>query len=238
MRGAVVAAALGASLLPGAARAQDLGHKAPPQSEPIALVNATVHTVSGGTIEGGSVLFEQGRIVEVARGPREFAPPVRRIDLAGKHVYPGLIASNTRLGLTEIGAVRATHDFDEVGAVTPEVRAAVAVNPDSTLIPVARSNGVLTAAVLPAGGAIPGRLSILGLDGWTWETMTLVDDAGLVVNWPHVRPIRSRWMDLSDEEQRRQARRRLERVRQAFDRAKAYRAARRADPSLPEDLRW
>ena len=119
-----------------------------------------------------------------------------------------------------------------------EVRAAVAVNPDSTLIPVTRSNGILTAAVLPSGGTIAGRASILRLDGWTWETMAVRADAGLVVRWPVPRPIRARWMDETDEEQMKKARRARHRVREAFERAKAYLAARDADPSTPLDLRW
>ena len=64
-----------------------------------------------------------------------------------------------------------------VPPTNPEVRAAVAVNPDSTLIPVARLNGVLLAGVMNSGGRIPGRASIIRLDGWTWEDMTVKDDA-------------------------------------------------------------
>ena len=89
------------------------------------------------------------------------------IDGKGKHVYPGLIGAVTQLGLTEIGSVRASRDFAEIGDVTPEVRAAVAINPDSTLFPVTRANGVLSAGVFPTGGVIPGRASVIQLEGWT-----------------------------------------------------------------------
>ncbi len=219
--------------------AQDLTRKAPPQKAPVALVHGTVHPVSGDVIDDGYVLFDGGRITEVGKSAgKMFAGTVQVVDVTGKHVYPGLIDPNTSLGLLEIGAVRATHDFNEVGGITPEVRAAVAVNPDSTLIPVTRSNGILTAAVLPSGGTIAGRASILRLDGWTWETMAVRADAGLVVRWPVPRPIRARWMDETDEEQMKKARRARHRVREAFERAKAYLAARDADPSTPLDLRW
>ena len=188
--------------------AQDLTRKAPAQKAPIALVHGTVHTVSGDVIDDGYVLFDGGRIAEVGKSAgKMFAGTVQVVDVTGKHVYPGLIDPNTSLGLLEIGAVRATHDFNEVGGITPEVRAAVAVNPDSTLIPVTRSNGILTAAVLPSGGTIAGRASILRLDGWTWETMAVRADAGLVIRWPVPRPIRARWMDETDEEQMKKARR-------------------------------
>ena len=61
----------------------------------------------------------------------------------------GLVGAYTQIGLTEIDAVPATRDVRESGhlGVSPEARAITAVNPDSTLIPVARMNGVLTAGV-------------------------------------------------------------------------------------------
>ncbi|MEZ6317364.1 MAG: hypothetical protein R3B49_01230 [Phycisphaerales bacterium] len=109
------------------------------------------------------------------------------IDATGKHLYPGLIVAESQLGLTEMGSVLAMHDFNETGAFTPEVRAAIAVNPDSTLIPVARTNGILLFTAVPTGGRIPGRASVMRADGWTSEDMTALDAAALVVNFPNVR---------------------------------------------------
>jgi imidazolonepropionase-like amidohydrolase len=173
------------ALLGLAASAASAQVPAPPQQRPIALVGGTVHPVSGPAIENGVVLFDEGEITAVGdAGAVRLSDRVRVIDCAGRHVYPGVFAANTRLGLTEIEALRPTADFDEVGNVTPEVRAAVSVNPDSTLIPVARTNGVLTVLTLPSGGLVPGRASVIRTDGWTWEDMTVSGDAGLVVNWP------------------------------------------------------
>ena len=230
MRTAILVLAL-APLLP----AQDLTHKAPPQTEAIAIVNATVHPVSGPAIQNGYVLFEKGRITRVGQGDVAAA---RKIDAKGKHVYPGLIASHTRLGLAEIGAVRAMRDFDEVGDITPEVRAAVAVNPDSALLPVTRSNGVLTFATYPSGGVIPGRASVMTMDGWTWEQMSVRADAGMVVNWPNPRPRRGRARRADEDERQRNIQKRMETVREAFARARAYLAAKKADPDTPTDIRW
>jgi len=220
------------------ARAQDLTVHAPPQSGPIAIVGATFHPVSGGDIDSGYIVFDKGRITDIGSGKHRFARGTEVIDATGLHVYPGLIGAVTRIGLTEISAVRAMRDYDEVGAITPEVRAAVAVNPDSTLIPVARTAGILTVGVFPTGGVIPGRASVIRMDGWTWEDMTIRDSAGLVLNWPNVRPITAWWMRKSEEEQRKDIRRSLDRIDDAFDSAQAYDAARAADPDLPIDLRW
>ncbi|GAB4548682.1 MAG: amidohydrolase [Phycisphaerales bacterium] len=234
---------IAALTLTGAAFAQDLAPKAPAQDRPIAIVGATVHTVTGAVIEDGVVSFADGELVAI--GPRgEGAGAVPRgaeiIDLTGQglHVYPGLIGANTMMGLLEIGAVRATLDYDETGQISPEVRASIAVNPDSTIIPVTRSNGILTVGVLPSGGAIPGRASVIRMDGWTYEDLTIDDDAGVIVNWPSIQLQRGWWVQSSDEEQRTRTRERIELIDEAFDEAEAYLAARAADESTPVDLRW
>jgi len=167
--------------------AQDLTPTAPEQSHPIFLVGATAHTVSGETIENAVVSMNEGKIGMVGKAD-DIMPKImlsadtQIIDLSGMHIYPGLIDSVTRLGLEETSAVRATRDYNEVGPMTPEVRAYVAVNPDSVVIPVARTNGVLTVGVFPSSGTIPGRASILSTDGWTTEDLALVRDAGLIIS--------------------------------------------------------
>lgn len=167
--------------------AQDLAPSAPPQSNPVILVGATAHTISGETIQNALVSINEGKIGMVGRAdeilPRiSLSENTQIIDLSGKHIYPGLIDSVTTLGLQETSAVRATLDHNEVGPMTPEVRAYVAVNPDSTVIPVARTNGILTAGVFPTGGALPGRASVIYTDGWTTEDLAIKRDAGLIIS--------------------------------------------------------
>lgn len=230
---------LSAATIVAPAMAQDLGIKAPPQAKPILITGGTVHTVSGDSIPNGFVLFDKGIIKAVGSGqPPAEARSAEGVDAKGKHVYPGLIAAETQLGLAEMAAVRASNDYREVGSITPEVWAAVAVNPDSTLIPVTRSNGILIAGVYPEGGRIPGRLSVMRMDGWTWEDMALKADAGLAVSWPNVRPFSAWWMDRSDADQADEIRRSLSDIDDTFKTAQVYTAARDADPSLPIDLRW
>jgi len=234
--------ALALSLLAPAATAQDLTPKAPPQQRPILIDGATIHTITNGVIENGRVAIEDGVITAVTDADASIsfgfdAPPIT-IDARGKHVYPGFIASATNLGLTEIGAVRATRDYNETGGFTPEVHPSVAINPDSTLIPVARSNGVLVAGVFPTGGRVPGRASVIRLDGWTNETMTIDDDAGLVVSFPRVRPVTDWWMTRPIKKQKQDIKENLDELNEHFASARAYLAASDADPSHPEDLRY
>lgn len=231
----VVKAAISLLAFSGLAHAQDLGLKAAPQTGPIAIVGATVHPVSGPAIQNATVVLEKGKVARIEPGSPPAQPGWEIVEASGKHLYPGLIGAVTQLGLTEIGAVRAMRDFAEVGDITPEVRPVVAVNPDSTLIPVTRSAGILTAGVVAGGGMIPGRISVIRLDGWTWEDMTVEADAGLAVNWPAMRIYQG---SRSEDDQQKEIRRNLDRLDEVFSSAQAYMRAKAATPEAPVDLRW
>src|SRR5206468_3532133 len=84
----------------------------------------------------------------------------RVISCAGKHIYPGFVSANSVLGLTEVSSVRGTNDYAEIGDINPNIRAEVAINPESDLLPVARVNGVTIALVIPRGGAI-GEIAVM-----------------------------------------------------------------------------
>ncbi len=224
---------------PAAAQSQQI--PAPPQDHPVIIHSATIHTVSGDPIEDdGYVVFDKGMISDVGQGRPPQLPGAEVIDAHGLHIYPGFIAADTTLGLVETQSVQVTVDTTELGRVTPEVRAAVAVNPDSSLIPVARSNGILTGMVFPRGGLVAGRCSTIRLDGWTWEQMAIDAEAGLVVNWPRTEPFTgfSFRRQQSEAEQRKQIAESLEEIERLFDDAVAYLQARESDPTQATDLRY
>lgn len=155
---------------------------APLRSETLLLTGATVHTVSGETLNPGRVLIVDGKITAV--GAALLDSGVEKVDLKGLHLYPSMIALNTELGLVEIGGVRATRDLSEVGEFTPDVRSWLAVNPDSELLPVARANGVAHFEPVPQGGVVAGLSGLVALDGWTPEQMTVKQPLALHVYWP------------------------------------------------------
>ena len=244
-----VIALIAAATLP----AQDLVPKAPPQGAPIVLTNAVLHTVTGGIVLGGTLWFQDGVIKQVL--PADAKPELPAgaepvvFDLRGKHVFPGMISAHTTLGLIEIGSVRQTNDTDEVGDLSPEAIAAVSLNPDSTAIPVARSNGVLAAAVFPSGGLLPGRASVIQLDGWTNRDLAVQADAGPVVAWPAQRSGERRGRrpppgpnpedatargETDGADAVKKARQRID---EAFVRAREWVEAKAADPSVPLDVR-
>ena len=156
------------------------------QEKPIAIMNVVAHIGNGEVIENAVILFEKGIITNVAdaRAVRMDLSSYEVIDAEGKHAYPGLIAMNTILGLEEIAAVRATRDQDEVGLFNPNVRALIAYNTDSEIIPTTRFNGVLYGQVTPRGGRISGSSSIVNLDAWNWEDAVMKEDEGIHLNWP------------------------------------------------------
>ena len=216
---------------------------APPQTHPILLMNATIHPVSTEEIQRGAILFDKGIITAIGRSVTNLPDNTETIDLEGKHIYPGMIAASSVIGLTEIGAVAVTRDFSELGEVNPNVRAEVAYHPDSEIIPVTRSNGVLLAQSCPTGGLISGTSSVMMLDGWTWETSTLKAPVGLHINWPNMGAVRSRYSRITEEEAVKRREKALKKLDVVFEEARRYFVAKEAaDKSgkikLNTDLRW
>lgn len=211
------------------------------QAGPIAIVGGTIHTVSGSTMVG-TILFDKGKIIAIGEHP-DIPAGAQRIDATGKHIYPGMIDSRSNIGLTEIGAVRATNDISESGSINPNVHAEVAVNPESEIIPVTRANGIPVVITNPDGGAISGTAAAIELDGWTWEEMTLRAQIGLVVNWPSMTINRAWWERRTEEDQKKARDKQLNEIRDAFRNARAYMNAKKAEsqagiPYHKTDLRW
>jgi imidazolonepropionase-like amidohydrolase len=206
---------------------------APAQSGPIALTGATIHTVTNGIIENGTIVFENGVITAIGTNV-EIPARAQRIDVSGKHIYPGLVDAYSAMGLSEIGAVDVTQDVNELGDFNPNVRAELAVNPESRHIGTARSNGVLVTITTPAGGLVSGLSAALMLDGWTWESMTLKSGAALNVSWPD--PDDGDGDD--DEEDEPSYEERIRSLRDMFATARAYRDLQASGAPHDTDSRW
>lgn len=161
----------------------------PPQSEPVALQGATIHTVSDGVIENGTIVFENGVITAVGTNV-DIPAGARVVDVTGKHIYPGLIDTYSQVGIAEIGAVDVSNDTNELGDFNPNIRAEVAVNGESRHIGTSRTAGVLVTLTTPGGGLISGLSSAMNMEGWTWEEMSMKGAAAMNVNWPNPNPRR------------------------------------------------
>ncbi len=154
-----------------------------------------VYPVTSKEMKGVSVLVQDGKIAEI--GPR-IAPPkgIRVIEGKGLRVYPGFIDSATNLGLQEIQAVRETVDTVDLGEFMPQLRALIAVNPESEHFGAVRVNGITSAITLPGGGGgggrggggraqyIPGTAALIHTTGFTWEDMEITRTAAVQLTFP------------------------------------------------------
>lgn len=171
----------------------------------ILLKNGVLHVGNGDRVESSLIGIEEGKIAFIKNSLAasfEASEWDTIIDLKGQHIYPGFVAPNSTLGITEIDAVRATRDFNEVGTYNPHVRSEIAFNVESKVISTVRTNGVLITQATPKGGVISGTSAIMKLDGWNWEDASINGEDGIHVYWPE--SILNRWRrkdknDLHDE---------------------------------------
>lgn len=157
---------------------------APKQTEAYTIHGATAHLGNGKVINNSLVIFKDGKITFVGSANVKRAWEGTIVDAKGKHIYPGFIAANASLGLSEIDAVRATRDFDEVGSMLPHIRSLIAYNAESKVVESMRPNGVLMAEITPRGGTISGTASVMQFDAWNWEDAAVKADHGIHMNWP------------------------------------------------------
>ncbi len=151
-----------------------------------AIVGARIVTVSGGVIENGTVVIQNGKITAVGAGTAVPAG-AERIDGKGLSVFPGMIDAATGLGLAEIGqGANATMDIAEVGANNANAKAITAINPHSSHVNVTRVNGITTVLSYPTGGTVAGQAAVVNLNGSTQADMEVEGTAALVINFPRV----------------------------------------------------
>jgi imidazolonepropionase-like amidohydrolase len=205
----------------------------PGPNDVIAITNARIVPVTKGTIERGTIIIRGNKIAEVgANVPVPAGAKV--IDAKGGSVYPGFIETSTDLGLNEPG-VRGMDDVTEMLDFNQNIRTRVEYQADSDAIPIARVNGVTTAAVMPSGGILSGDVAVMNLDGWTWEEATVKPSAGIVFSFPAVAGGGGRGGgggggrgggapggETSYDELKRRRDQRLEQVSSYFARARAY----------------
>ncbi|HHG85231.1 MAG TPA: amidohydrolase [Bacteroidetes bacterium] len=222
-------------LLPLSALAQDVPTPAPPQSRPIILQGGIIHTGTGKVIQG-DILIIGGKISDVG-DIRTRVTDATTLDCTGKHLYPGLIAPTSQIGLDEIESVRGTDDRNEVGLVNPNVRTIIGYNTDSRVTPTLRSNGILLAQIAPGGQGFAGTSSVVQLDAWNWEDAAYLVDDALHLYWPHMVAYNASWMPPL-EKQKKNIEKRLAQLDNTMQQAKAYLKTKNAGLLKKTDLRW
>jgi imidazolonepropionase-like amidohydrolase len=133
---------------------------------PTLVTNVTVYDGEGGRIDNGSVLFAEGKVVQV--GQNIAAPEgATVIDGRGKWVTPGVIDIHSHLGDYPSPSVEAHQDGNEVtGAVRPEVWAEHSVWPQDPGFSRALANGGVTSLHV-----LPGSANLFGGRGVTLKNV-------------------------------------------------------------------
>ena len=167
------------------------------QTKPVLIYNAFIHIGEGNTIQNGFVSFDNGKITDVSSEDLDLESGTYnnflKINAKGSHLYPGLILPNSKVGLEDISAVRATVDHTEVGQLNSNIRSLIAFNTDSEVISTFRYNGILLSQVVPDGSFVTGNSSIMMMEGWNWEDAAYKIDDGMHVKWPRKTYPPSRW---------------------------------------------
>jgi imidazolonepropionase-like amidohydrolase len=160
----------------------DLGAPAPT----IAITGGKLLTVSHGVIEDGTIVLSGGKIAAVgAAGAVKIPKGAQIVDAKGMTVYPGLIDSETNLGLSEIEADDASNDLVETSdEIFPNMHVYDAFHAETEHIPVTRLNGITNAIVAPASeDSLPGQDIFIQLAGRDSDQMILGKDVALPMNF-------------------------------------------------------
>ena len=121
------------------------------ESQSVVIKNATIYDGISDEPFVGNILFEDGIIKKVSS---TLVQGDISIDATGKIVTPGFIAADTEIGIVEIGALSTTRDD---GSDIYKIGFSIhdAFNPNSTLVPWNRANGITSAITLPRKQLLP-----------------------------------------------------------------------------------
>jgi imidazolonepropionase-like amidohydrolase len=193
--------------------------------KPILFIGGIAHIGNGEVIENSAISIKEGSFDIVADANLIRIDPTAFdtiIKLYGKHIYPSFIVPNTTLGITEIDAVRASRDFNEIGGVNPNIRSLIAYNSDSKITKTIRTNGVLIAQVTPRGGLVSGQSSIMFLEGNNWEDAALKVDDGIHINWPNSYYTTGWWAEPGETKENKKYSKKIYELNRLFSKAKSY----------------
>ena len=165
-----------------------------------AITNAKIVTVSGATIDRGTVVVRDGLIAAV--GANATVPAdARIIDGTGLTVYPGVFDANTTLGIPRPSpspgaggggggfqglfgqsAPSATSpNSTQLPGMQPEILASDLIRPGGNEIESARNAGITTAQTAPRGNVFLGQSAIINLAGDTPQQMIVRSPVALYV---------------------------------------------------------
>lgn len=152
---------------------------------PIAIRGGKLLTITHGVIENGVVVMDGGKITAVGGAGTAIPSNATVVDATGMTVYPGLIDSETNIGLVEVEADQMSNDLVEPSdEIMPHMHVADAFHAETQRIPVVRVNGITNAVVAPGTeDSLPGQDIFIQLDGKDRDEMILVRDVAMPLNF-------------------------------------------------------
>jgi imidazolonepropionase-like amidohydrolase len=151
-----------------------------------AITGGKLLTITHGTIENGVILLQSGKIAAIGAAAAVKVPKGATIvDAKGMTVYPGLIAAETTLGLSEVESDEVNNDLVETSEeIFPQMHVYDAFHAETERVPIARFNGITNAVVAPAGDdTMPGQDIFIQLAGLDRDAMILARDNALSMNF-------------------------------------------------------
>lgn len=209
---------------------QDAQAPAASQQADFAITNVTIHIGNGTLIPNGTVQVSKGKIVSVASNSP--LPNITIVNGNGQHLYPGIIAASTNLGLVETASIKATHDDEELGDINPSLKAITAYAADSKVINTLRSNGVLLAHIVPQGGTLSGTSSVVQLDAWHYEDAAYKLNNGIHFNMPALINRPNPFRQAAPDDAVKRAYDKIDEVKNFLRSAKAYAASEKQPTNL------
>lgn len=131
----------------------------------LAIINAHILTITKGEIENGTILIEDGKIIDVGSN-LEVPSDADILDVEGAFVMPGLVDAQTGVGLKEEGLRWEGDDRNEAtqSPIMPHLHALDGVNPEDMAIYEAQETGITTALVAPGtANVIGGQAAIFNM---------------------------------------------------------------------------
>lgn len=156
----------------------------PKESRVYAIRNATLHTVSAGTIENGTIVVTDGKITAIGRSV-SVPSGASVIDGRGQHVFPGFIECGSNIGLSEISGIGQMDTAREIGTINPDLDAVTALYMESAYLGTSAYAGVTMSITRPSGGTVPGQAALIRHFGFTPEQLAVQRKAALVMSFPN-----------------------------------------------------
>jgi len=145
-----------------------------------AYTNATIWTAAGDPIEGGALLVEDGKIVDVGSDVDTSGAEI--VDCAGKYLLPGFIDAHVHTGVWGEGATDDNDGNEMSDSITPYVRMLDAIYPEDIGFEDARRGGVTTLGITHgSANAIGGQMAVVKAFGLVADDMVIREPAGVKI---------------------------------------------------------